>query len=76
MGKKRKESGQATYNGEPRKYSVSDSKLRVNTFEDVADSEDEFYINQDKVLFDEGPAQKRQRKAREDGKDPPAAYSP
>ena len=75
MGKKRKASGQPTFNVESREPSLSDSKLRVNTYEDVADSEDEFHINQDKILLDEGPAQKRQRKAREDGKAPPAAYS-
>lgn len=46
---------------------ASDSKLRVNTYEDVADSEDEFHINRDKILLEEGPAQKRQRKTREEG---------
>jgi len=46
---------------------ASDGKLRVNTYEDVADSEDEFHINRDKILFEEGPAQKRQRRAREEG---------
>ena len=43
------------------------SKLTINTFEDVADSEDEFHINRDKILLEEGPAQKRQRKALEEG---------
>ena len=44
-----------------------DSRLRVSTFEDIADSEDEFYINRDKISFDEGPAQKKQRKGKEEG---------
>ena len=68
MGKKRKASGQPAHGSEPRQPSASDSKLRVNTFEDVADSEDEFHINRDKVLLEEGPVQKRQRKSREEGK--------
>ena len=67
MGKKRKASGQAPYSRVPKDSSLSDSKLRVSTFEDVADSEDEFHINRDKILLEEGPVQKRQRKAREDG---------
>ena len=41
--------------------------IRVSTFEDIADSEDEFYINRDKISFDEGPAQKKQRKGKEEG---------
>ena len=68
MGKKRKASGQVPYSQVPRDSSLSDSKLRVSTFEDVADSEDEFHINRDKILPEEGPLQKRQRKARENGK--------
>lgn len=67
MGKKRKASGQPVYDSEPRQSSASDSKLRVNTFEDVADSEDEFHINRDKVLLEEAPLQKRRRKVREEG---------
>lgn len=50
-----------------RETPASDSKLRVNTYEDVADSEDEFHINRDKILLEEGPAQKRQRRTREEG---------
>lgn len=50
-----------------RETSASDSKLRVKTYEDVADSEDEFFINRDKVFLEEGPVQKRQRRAREEG---------
>ena len=67
MGKKRKAGG--TTNGDPnsRKKAPGNSKLKINTFEDVADSEDEFHINRDKILLEEGPAQKRQRKLREEG---------
>ena len=68
MGKKRKASGPVPYTGVPRDSSLSNSKLRVTTFEDVADSEDEFHINQDKILLEESSLHKRQRKAREEGK--------
>ena len=68
MGEIRKASGQPAFNAASREPLATDSKLRVNTFEDVADSEDEFYINRDKILLEEEPAQKRQRKAREEGR--------
>ena len=69
MGKKRKAGGRHSQakdsaRGEPQ---GSKSKLRVDTYEDVADSEDEFDIDQDKLLLEEGPVQKRQRRARENG---------
>ncbi|KAJ9668623.1 something about silencing protein 10 [Coniosporium apollinis] len=65
MAKKRKASGhsrdqQTTFDVDPAK-----SKLRVDTYEDVADSEDEFHINRDKILLDEGPQAKRMRKWKE-----------
>jgi U3 small nucleolar RNA-associated protein 3 len=59
--KKRK----APSNGAPKK--PASSKLTVNSFEDVADSEDEFLINRDKISLDEGRDAKRRRKMREDG---------
>ena len=62
MAKKRKASAklaQSPANGS--------SKLAVNTYEDVADSEDEFHINRDKVMLDDGPEAKRRRKWQEDG---------
>jgi len=65
MGKKRKAGGR-TY-GEPKAPKEGDSKLAINTWEDVADSEDEFHINRDKILLDEGPAAKKLRKWQEEG---------
>jgi U3 small nucleolar RNA-associated protein 3 len=65
MAKKRKASGRAAEPQEPRE---EDSKMRITTFEDVADSEDEFHMNRDKVLLEEGPAAKRLRKWKEQGK--------
>jgi U3 small nucleolar RNA-associated protein 3 len=62
MGKKRKASGAA------REIETQESsKLMLNSWEDVADSEDEFLINRDKVLLDEGPDAKRRRKLEEEG---------
>lgn len=76
MGKKRKASGRLgqsakILNAEPR---ASDSKLRVNTYEDVADSEDEFFLNHNKIALEEVPAQKRQRRAKEKGTSRALAY--
>ncbi len=67
MGKKRRAGGQPFGHDELRGQREIDSKLRIDTYEDVADSEDEFHINRDKILLDEGPAQKRQRRAEEEG---------
>ncbi|PQE16805.1 hypothetical protein CJF30_00003516 [Rutstroemia sp. NJR-2017a BBW] len=65
VSKKRKASGQSA-NGK-RDFDKSNSKLAITTYEDVADSEDEFHINRDKVLLDEEPhAAKRQRKSRDE----------
>ncbi len=66
MGKKRKAAGRPFGHNESRQEREEDSKLRINTYEDVADSEDEFHINRDKILLEEGRAQKRQRKAQEE----------
>ena len=67
MAKKRKAGGRPFGNDETRHEKDGDSKLRVNTYEDVADSEDEFHINRDKVLLEENPTQKRLRRAQEQG---------
>ncbi|EOD44317.1 putative sas10 utp3 family protein [Neofusicoccum parvum UCRNP2] len=61
MAKKRKASGQS----KPGKTDAQSSKLAISTYEDVADSEDEFHINRDKILLDEGPEAKRRRKWKE-----------
>jgi U3 small nucleolar RNA-associated protein 3 len=64
MGKKRKASSRGA--GEPKEYNEN-TKKRITTYEDVADSEDEFYLNQDKILLDEGPQAKKLRKWKEEG---------
>ncbi|OJD38769.1 sas10 utp3 family protein [Diplodia corticola] len=61
MAKKRKASGQP----KPTNPDAQNSKLAISTYQDVADSEDEFHINRDKILLDEGPDAKRRRKWQE-----------
>lgn len=66
MPGKRKASRQSR----PSAVEIDDSrkyKLNIRSFEDVADSEDEFHINRDKILLDQEPARKRQRKIEEQG---------
>jgi U3 small nucleolar RNA-associated protein 3 len=65
MAKKRKAgSGASRASKAPKE---EDFRMRINTFEDVADSEDEFHMNRDKIMLDEGPAAKRMRKYQEEG---------
>jgi hypothetical protein len=59
--------------GASREDVVDDSnkrtKMRIKTYEDVAGSDDEFHINRDKVMLDDGPEAKRRRRVQEEGKD-------
>jgi U3 small nucleolar RNA-associated protein 3 len=65
MGKKRKASGRVSTG--PKEFDPKDGKLGpITTYEDVADSEDEFHIQRDKVLLDDAPEAKRRRKAQEE----------
>lgn len=66
MGKKRK--AQHSEQSAARAFNPADGKIGpVRTFEDIADSEDEFHLNRDKIQLDEGPEAKRQRKWQEQG---------
>lgn len=69
MAKKRKvSSGKSDGAHAQKAFNVADGKLGpIRTFEDVADSEDEFHVNRDKVMLDDGPDAKRQRKWQEQG---------
>jgi U3 small nucleolar RNA-associated protein 3 len=69
MAKKRKASGRFAPAGEPNGFSDKGGKMGpITTYEDVADSEDEFHINRDKVMLDDGPDVKRRKKWQEEGK--------
>ena len=67
MGRKRKADSKFSGNALHKDVDTSEAKLRINTYEDVADSQDEFHINQDKILLEEGPAQKKRRRYQEEG---------
>ena len=67
MAKKRKISDRNA--GGPKAFDEKDGKIGfVRTYEDLSDSEDEFHINRDKILLDEGPGAKRRRQLEEYGK--------
>ena len=66
MGKKRKAASQA-YNNAEQTTRPDRAELTINTYQDVADSEDEFLDNRDRILLDEGPDVKRRRKIQEQG---------
>ncbi|KAF2460909.1 Sas10 C-terminal domain-containing protein [Lineolata rhizophorae] len=68
MAKKRKAMPSGGQQPEPSEPDLADSKLRIDTYEDVADAEDEFHIGRDKVLLDDGPEAKRRRKWEEEDK--------
>lgn len=68
MAKKRKASGRFNNAGAADGFESKGGKMApITTYEDVADSEDEFHINQDKVLLEDGPDAKRRRKYQEEG---------
>ncbi|KAL7910031.1 Sas10 C-terminal domain-containing protein [Trichoderma velutinum] len=65
MAKKRKASRVAESSG-PKELDPADARLKVNTYEDVANSEDEFFMNRDTIMFDDEPNMKRRRKGDEE----------
>lgn len=67
MGKKRKAGGKPFGQPALREARPEDAKLIINSYEDVANSEDEFFIGRDKILLEEGPERRRQRRLEEEG---------
>ncbi|KAI1807396.1 Sas10 C-terminal domain-containing protein [Daldinia bambusicola] len=67
MGKKRKApSGPAEPKG-PREYNPADARLGpINTFEDIADSEEEYFMNKDQILFEDDRKSKKQKRQEEE----------
>jgi len=57
MGKKRKASGAVEKQQSPERS----AKLALNSWEDVADEQDEFLLNREKILLDEGVTAKRRK---------------
>jgi len=66
MAKKRKGSARDTEEPKGPNMDVGESRKRIRTYEDVAGSDDEFHLNNDKVLLEERPDVKRRRKQQED----------
>lgn len=66
MAKKRKGSARDAEEPKGPNMDVGESRKRIRTYEDVADSDDEFHLNNDKVLLEERPDVKRRRKQQED----------
>ncbi|KAG5950822.1 hypothetical protein E4U53_004348 [Claviceps sorghi] len=63
MAKKRKGSGRNAGPKGPKELDPTDARLGpISTFEDVANSEDEHFINQDTIMLDDEPGSKRRRK--------------
>jgi U3 small nucleolar RNA-associated protein 3 len=68
MAKKRKASARAEVENATEGWNEQGGKMGpINSYEDVADSEDEFHMNRDKIMLDEGPDAKRRRKWQEEG---------
>ncbi|KAL9081747.1 MAG: hypothetical protein Q9159_007080 [Coniocarpon cinnabarinum] len=66
---KRKRGGSRSYNLAERPSEFEDrstSKLNVSSYEDLADSEDEFLLNRDKILLDDQPVSKKSKRKREE----------
>ncbi|KAJ6784227.1 hypothetical protein PWT90_01805 [Aphanocladium album] len=62
MGKKRKSSGRNAEIKGPKDFDPKDARLGpISTYEDVANSEDEHFLNQDTIMLDEEPGSKRRR---------------
>lgn len=65
MGKKRKVAVHAGGKGDNLKTEPENPRKRIRTFEDVADSDDEFHMNRDNILLEEAPDTKRRREWQE-----------
>jgi hypothetical protein len=63
MGKKRKASSSV----HPPPSLKTSAKLQLNSWEDVTDEQDDFLLNRDKILLDEGATAKRRRREAEEG---------
>ncbi|EPE06062.1 sas10 utp3 family protein [Ophiostoma piceae UAMH 11346] len=62
MAKKRKASRQAEAPSGPKEYDAKDSRLDpINTFEDIADEQEEYFLDKDKIALDSERGTKRQR---------------
>ncbi|KAL2145131.1 hypothetical protein VTI28DRAFT_7881 [Corynascus sepedonium] len=68
MAKKRKAPRNSEPSG-PREVDTKDARLTIRTYEDVADSQDEYWANQDRIGFDEDDEPRSKRLKRQDKED-------
>lgn len=61
MGKRRRLAKPEGPSG-PREVDPSEARLKVKTYEDVADSEDEYFIEKERIDFDDEPRSKKLRR--------------
>lgn len=67
MAKKRKASRRSDEASGPKEIDPTDARLGpITTYEDVADSEDEHFINRDRILLEDEPNNKRRRRDDDD----------
>lgn len=65
MAKKRKVSRNTEPSG-PREVDTKDARLTVRTYEDVADEQDEYWANQDRINFDSDDDQPRSKRLKKE----------
>ncbi|KAI1337857.1 Sas10 C-terminal domain-containing protein [Xylariaceae sp. FL0016] len=67
MGKKRKASSGPSGPKGPREYDPKDARLgRISSYKDIADEQERYFLDQDQIIFDDGPKSKRQKAIEED----------
>jgi U3 small nucleolar RNA-associated protein 3 len=65
MGKRRRVAKPDGPSG-PREVDSSEARLKVKTYEDVADSEEEYFIEKDRIDFDDEPRSKKLRRQQQE----------
>lgn len=68
MAKKRKATRKTEPSG-PRAVDAKDARLTIKTYEDVADSEDEYWAKQDRIDFDDDDGQPRSKRLKRQEKE-------
>ncbi|KAI2612408.1 Sas10 C-terminal domain-containing protein [Hypoxylon fragiforme] len=67
MAKKRKATSDPSQPKGPREYNPADARLGpITTYQDIADSEDEHFMEKDEIMFDNGPKSKKQKRLEEE----------
>ncbi|KAF3059418.1 hypothetical protein GL218_04540 [Daldinia childiae] len=67
MAKKRKASSGLSEPKGPREYNPADARLGpINTFEDIADSEEEHFMDKEQILFEDDRKPKKQKRQEEE----------